>query len=83
MFLFTKFTGHQLGLGNFGSVIKAEATRIKSYEPVTTVALKTNRWDDGIHALIAELNILIHVGRHLNVVTFLGACTHKNRLEGL
>ena len=71
----------QLEFGSFGSVIKAEATGIKSYEPMTTVAVKTNRWNDGIQALVTELNIFTHIGRHLNVVNFLGACT-TNRHKG-
>lgn len=71
-------TGKQLGSGAFGVVMKAEARGIRENEPVTTVAVKmVRRTTDStyVKALASELKILVHLGKHLNVVNLLGACT--------
>ncbi|XP_055305923.1 vascular endothelial growth factor receptor 3-like [Sitodiplosis mosellana] len=70
--------GHQLGMGAFGVVFKATAKGIVSYEEETTVAvkmLKSIASDEVLRALALELKILVHLGRHLNVVNLLGAIT--------
>jgi serine/threonine protein kinase len=70
--------GVQLGVGNFGRVVKAEAVGVKdSEETVKTVAVKMIRsqTNEALEALIGELKIMIHLGSHLNVVNLLGACT--------
>ncbi|XP_023245876.1 vascular endothelial growth factor receptor 1-like [Copidosoma floridanum] len=75
--------GKQLGSGAFGVVIKAEALGISNNETVTTVAVKMPRKTSKvtyIHALKRELKIMGHLGKHLNVVNLLGACT-KNIAE--
>ncbi|XP_014211548.1 vascular endothelial growth factor receptor 1-like [Copidosoma floridanum] len=70
--------GKQLGSGAFGVVMKAEAYGIIADEPVTTVAVKMVRKSAEpvyIRALASELKIMVHLGKHLNVVNLLGACT--------
>lgn len=59
-------------------VMKAEAERISEEEAKTTVAVKmVRRTTDPtyVRALASELKIMIHLGKHLNVVNLLGACT--------
>uniref|UniRef100_A0A6P7GCK5 receptor protein-tyrosine kinase n=1 Tax=Diabrotica virgifera virgifera TaxID=50390 RepID=A0A6P7GCK5_DIAVI len=68
----------QLGSGAFGVVLKGEAKCIVEGEPVTTVAVKMvkkNADNTYIKALASELKIMAHLGKHLNVVNLLGACT--------
>ncbi|XP_011151926.1 vascular endothelial growth factor receptor kdr-like isoform X1 [Harpegnathos saltator] len=70
--------GKQLGSGAFGVVMKAEAQGICQSETVTTVAVKmVRRTTDPtyVRALASELKIMVHLGKHLNVVNLLGACT--------
>ncbi|XP_032668208.1 LOW QUALITY PROTEIN: vascular endothelial growth factor receptor kdr-like [Odontomachus brunneus] len=70
--------GKQLGSGAFGVVMKAEAQGICLSETVTTVAVKmVRRTTDPtyVRALASELKIMVHLGKHLNVVNLLGACT--------
>ncbi|XP_078051722.1 vascular endothelial growth factor receptor 2-like, partial [Augochlora pura] len=75
--------GKQLGSGAFGVVLKAEAVGICKGESVTTVAVKMVRRGPNllyISVLASELKIMIHLGKHLNIVNLLGACT-KNILK--
>ena len=75
----------QVGVGEFGRVVKAKAIGMKTGETVTTVAVKMARSQvntAALEALVSELKILIHLGQHLNVVNLLGACT-KNINRGL
>ncbi|XP_072744995.1 vascular endothelial growth factor receptor 1 isoform X2 [Anoplolepis gracilipes] len=70
--------GKQLGSGAFGVVMKAEAQGICETETVTTVAVKMVRRTTEptyVRALASELKIMVHLGKHLNVVNLLGACT--------
>ncbi|XP_054159954.1 vascular endothelial growth factor receptor 2-like [Oppia nitens] len=87
--------GQILGQGAFGRVIRAEAIGIleltdggngnqKKTTKSTTVAVKTLKEcaDMGQRkALLAELKILIHIGKHINIVNLLGAVT-KNLVKG-
>ncbi|XP_049548723.1 vascular endothelial growth factor receptor 3-like isoform X2 [Anopheles darlingi] len=60
--------------------MKATATGIKVNEETTTVAVKIvkdKHDDDAMRALLSELKILTHLGRHLNVVNLLGAVTQN------
>lgn len=71
-------SGKQLGSGAFGVVVKAEAQGICEGEDKTTVAVKmVKRTADPafIRALASELKVMVHLGKHLNVVNLLGACT--------
>ena len=70
--------GKQLGCGAFGVVMKADAQGICDDEAVSTVAVKMVRRSTEstyIRALASELKIMVHLGKHLNVVNLLGACT--------
>ncbi|GLV35679.1 PDGF- and VEGF-receptor related [Carabus blaptoides fortunei] len=70
--------GKQLGSGAFGVVMKAEAFGILEGETITTVAVKMVKRNADytyIKALASELKIMVHLGKHLNVVNLLGACT--------
>ncbi|KAL5278984.1 KDR family protein [Megaselia abdita] len=72
--------GKQLGAGAFGVVVEAIAHRIVPGEEHTKVAVKmVKRTADNevIMALVSELKIMIHMGKHLNVVNLLGAVTKK------
>lgn len=67
-----------MGSGAFGVVMKAMAYGIIDEEESTTVAVKmVKRTADStlIKALASELKIMVHLGKHLNVVNLLGACT--------
>ncbi|CAH1128807.1 unnamed protein product [Ceutorhynchus assimilis] len=70
--------GKQLGSGAFGVVLKAEAKGIIQGEQKSTVAVKMvkkNADESYIRALASELKIMVHLGKHINVVNLLGACT--------
>lgn len=69
-----------MDVGCFGRIIKAEARGIVLNEPVTTVAVKTVHSNDDYEAkkvLLEEFKILSNLGRHLNIVNLLGACTNS------
>ncbi|CAG2053297.1 unnamed protein product [Timema podura] len=70
--------GKQLGAGAFGVVMKAEAWGIVEGETVSTVAVKMVKKNADytyLKALASELKIMVHLGKHLNVVNLLGAST--------
>ncbi|XP_064481699.1 vascular endothelial growth factor receptor 1-like isoform X2 [Ornithodoros turicata] len=76
--------GRTLGQGAFGRVVKAEAIGLGPNGEPLTVAVKMlkERADTSQQkALMAELKILIALGRHLNIVNILGAVT-KNVAKG-
>jgi FMS-like tyrosine kinase 1 len=59
-------------------VLKGEAKGMFEHEKKTTVAVKMvnrNIGDIYVKALASELKIMIHLGKHINVVNLLGACT--------
>lgn len=67
-----------MGSGAFGVVMKGEAKGILEGEESTTVAVKMvkrNADNTYIRALSSELKIMVHLGKHINVVNLLGACT--------
>lgn len=78
--------GKQLGSGAFGVVVKGEAMGIFEEGVATTVAVKMVKKTSNIthiKSLATELKIMAHLGRHLNVVNLLGACTgniHKSEI---
>ncbi|CAH0554004.1 unnamed protein product [Brassicogethes aeneus] len=72
--------GEQLGSGAFGVVMKAVARNILNHEDMTVVAVKMVKKDADpalIKALASELKIMVHLGKHLNVLNLLGACTRN------
>lgn len=59
-------------------VYKADARGIVNAEESTTVAVKTvKKTADNMYikALASELKIMVHLGKHINIVNLLGACT--------
>lgn len=71
-------SGKQLGSGAFGVVYKAEAIGILGENTITTVAVKMVKPSiDSFYkkSLASELKIMVHLGKHLNVINLLGACT--------
>lgn len=73
--------GEQLGTGQFGTVYKAQQTGTvnnpedKSSRTVVVKIIKSTLEPAVLKSLMSDLNSLMHLGHHLNVVNFLGACT--------
>ncbi|KAB7501257.1 Vascular endothelial growth factor receptor 3 [Armadillidium nasatum] len=70
--------GKQLGAGAFGRVLLAQVKDLNGKESPTRAAVKMCKFGhDRAHllALIMELKIMIHLGKHLNIVNLLGAHT--------
>uniref|UniRef100_A0A0P4VYT9 Receptor protein-tyrosine kinase n=2 Tax=Scylla olivacea TaxID=85551 RepID=A0A0P4VYT9_SCYOL len=69
--------GKQLGSGAFGRVVKAKVTDLEG--PGTTTAAikmcKSQAEQSQVRALALELKIMIHLGKHLNIVNLMGANT--------
>lgn len=58
--------------------MRAEAKDLIEGQSKTTVAVKMvkkNADQSYIKALASELKIMVHLGKHINVVNLLGACT--------
>uniref|UniRef100_A0A8C5LF77 Macrophage colony-stimulating factor 1 receptor n=2 Tax=Jaculus jaculus TaxID=51337 RepID=A0A8C5LF77_JACJA len=71
--------GKTLGAGAFGKVVEATAFGLGKEDAVLKVAvkmLKSTAHADEKEALVSELKIMSHLGRHENIVNLLGACTH-------
>ncbi|RXG51156.1 Vascular endothelial growth factor receptor 3 [Armadillidium vulgare] len=70
--------GKQLGTGAFGRVLMAQVKGLNGKESPTRVAIKMCKYEGDkthIRALILELKIMIHLGKHLNIVNLIGAHT--------
>ena len=70
--------GNEVGSGAFGRVVKAQAVGILGDEDETTVAVKMVKppVDKAqLLDLMKEIKIMQHIGKHLNVINLLGACT--------
>ncbi|XP_066027187.1 fibroblast growth factor receptor 4 [Pocillopora verrucosa] len=71
----------KLGKGEFGEVKKGVYLRTDGNElPVAVKILKDNKDRQQRMALIKELETLIQVGRHPNIVSLVGACTFEEPL---
>ncbi|KAG7174939.1 Vascular endothelial growth factor receptor 1-like 1 [Homarus americanus] len=67
-----------LGCGAFGRVYRAVAENLGPEKVPTTVAVKmvkSRKDKTQLHALQSELKILMHIGRHVNIVNLVAACT--------
>lgn len=68
-----------LGEGAFGVVVKANASAlIRGDEQHTTVAikmLKADATENELMDLLSEMDTMKHIGRHKNIINFLGCCT--------
>ncbi|KAL7632249.1 UNVERIFIED_CONTAM: hypothetical protein RMT77_017433 [Armadillidium vulgare] len=70
--------GKQLDAGAFGRVLMAQVKGLNGKESPTRVAIKMCKYEGDkthIRALIVELKIMIHLGKHLNIVNLMGAHT--------
>lgn len=69
--------GEQLGTGEFRDIFKGKAKGLINKSSKTIVAVQTIKENNTFSrkVLISDLKIMIHLGRHLNVVNLLGACT--------
>eukprot|EP00094_Tigriopus_californicus_P013068 TCALIF_12637-PA protein Name:"Similar to kdrl Vascular endothelial growth factor receptor kdr-like (Danio rerio)" AED:0.19 eAED:0.19 QI:50/0.85/1/1/0.42/0.5/8/39/535 len=70
--------GQQIGCGAFGRVVQAVAYGIDRQEAVSTVAVKMVKppvTKSHLVGLMSEIKIMLHIGKHLNVVNILGAVT--------
>lgn len=68
----------QLGVGAFGRVYKAELLSLTAGGKPTTVAVKTIKSktnEEHIKGARAEVKILMHIGRHRNIINLLGVCS--------
>ncbi|XP_078348198.1 fibroblast growth factor receptor 4-like [Oculina patagonica] len=74
-------TDEKLGGGEFGTVNKGIYLRTDGNKlPVAVKRLKDNMDQQQRLALIKELETLIHVDRHPNIVSLVGACTFEEPL---
>jgi len=58
--------------------MKATLDKVMTEEDTITVAVKMvkkNAYNTYIKALASELKIMVHLGKHLNIVNLNGACT--------
>ncbi|KRT85113.1 Immunoglobulin, partial [Oryctes borbonicus] len=69
--------GKQLGAGAFGVVMEGVIERYDNNTDlkVAVKMIKRNADDIYLIALLSELKIMVHLGKHLNVVNLIGACT--------
>ncbi|XP_074484711.1 platelet-derived growth factor receptor beta-like [Sebastes fasciatus] len=68
--------GQVLGSGAFGRVVEATVSDLHHSHSTTKVAIKMVKPSSGaVQSLMSELKVLVHLGRHMNVVNLLGACT--------
>ena len=78
-FLFLKVIGE----GAFGKVMKATASKILKTEDRSTVAvkmLKEGHTDNDVIDLVAEMDLMKMIGRHINIINLLGVCTQDGPL---
>ena len=67
-----------LGSGQFGKVMRGEAKDLMAHPgELIVVAVKMLKEKADIvqrKALLGEIKVMMHIGKHLNVVNLLGAC---------
>ena len=69
-----------MGSGAFGRVVKAELSGLLNDEdpiPVAVKMCKSLEDPTQIKNLAIELKIMIHIGKHLNIVNLVGAYTSE------
>ena len=75
--------GKTLGEGAFGRVLQAEAMGLKQPGVSTVVAvkmLKEGHTDSEMIDLVSEMDVMKMIGRHINIINLLGACTQDGPL---
>lgn len=77
--------GKPLGEGAFGLVVKADAYKLKGEDvsrPVAVKMLKEGHGDPEMKDLVSEMEVMKKIGRHINIINFLGCCTQDGKSEG-
>lgn len=77
--------GRVIGQGAYGIVVKADAIGIEKSIKITTVAVKMIKDEndaDQRNSLISEIQMLLFLGKHTNIVNLLGIVT-KNKLMAI
>ena len=67
-----------LGAGAFGRVYRAQAKGMGEEGAPLLVAVKMMKSRSDRHQLLSlrsEIKIMMHIGRHINIVNLLGACS--------
>ncbi|XP_012526054.2 fibroblast growth factor receptor homolog 1 [Monomorium pharaonis] len=74
--------GHTLGEGAFGKVVKAELKVNKPGIPnvVAVKMLKEGHTDPEMVDLVQEMEVMKGIGKHVNIINLLGACTQNGPL---
>lgn len=75
--------GKTLGEGAFGRVLQAEAMGLRQPGVPTVVAvkmLKEGHTDSEMIDLVSEMDVMKMIGRHINIINLLGACTQDGPL---
>ncbi|XP_065556842.1 fibroblast growth factor receptor 3-like [Artemia franciscana] len=77
------FLGKTLGEGAFGHVVQAVAEGVPQPGMESTVAvkmLKEGHTDAELLDLVQEMELLKMIGRHINIINLIGACTQDGPL---
>ncbi|CAL1679771.1 unnamed protein product [Lasius platythorax] len=74
--------GNTLGEGAFGKVVRAETNTGKSGIPsvVAVKMLKEGHTDTEMMDLVSEMEMMKMIGKHVNIINLLGACTQNGPL---
>ncbi|XP_014481674.1 PREDICTED: fibroblast growth factor receptor homolog 1-like isoform X3 [Dinoponera quadriceps] len=74
--------GEILGEGAFGKVVKAETNTSRSGIPgvVAVKMLKEGHTDTEMMDLVSEMEMMKMIGKHVNIINLLGACTQNGPL---
>eukprot|EP00794_Sanderia_malayensis_P005298 gene5298-5967_t len=76
--------GETLGEGAFGIVVKAQAANLTlTAESLCTVAvkmLKADATENELLDLVSEMQTMKRIGKHRNIINFLGCCTRNETL---
>ncbi|KAL6423759.1 hypothetical protein ACFW04_010317 [Cataglyphis niger] len=74
--------GDTLGEGAFGKVVRAETNTGKSGIPsvVAVKMLKEGHTDTEMMDLVSEMEMMKMIGKHVNIINLLGACTQNGPL---
>lgn len=76
-------TGRELGEGEFGRVMMAEARDVDKPGIASIVAvkmLKEGHTDQDVQALVSEMEVMKMIGKHKNIINLLGCCTQGGPL---
>ncbi|KAL0134594.1 hypothetical protein PUN28_001414 [Cardiocondyla obscurior] len=74
--------GNTLGEGAFGKVVRAETNTAKPGIPsvVAVKMLKEGHTDTEMMDLVSEMEMMKMIGKHVNIINLIGACTQNGPL---